>query len=155
MKVTAVLLIYGIATASWYVSQSVGTPWYDKVEGCTSVVPRQRFLFPVVWTTLYVLIALDLLRRASRKQPDSLLLLWCLWFLLSITWCRLFFAERRPSDSATVLSLALLLLVSFVLLFYGNVAYVIWVVLWCMYAFWMQIVIFRDCETLTSDTGNG
>ena len=146
MKLTAVLLIYGVTTASWYVSEGVGKPWYDKVESCTSTVPRQRLLFPVVWTMLYIFVALDLIQRSSQRQPDTLLLLWCLWLLLSVIWCRLFFAEQKPSDRATVLSMALLFMVSLALLFYGNVAHVIWLVLWCTYAFWMQIVIFTECD---------
>ena len=106
-KSWAALLTFGaaVAGAAWFGSRY--TPrdartrlWYSRLRKPSFNPPN--FVFPIVWTTLYTLMAISGWRiwRRRRSGARSLALtLWAAQLAANANWTRLFFGEHRPQRS--------------------------------------------------------
>ena len=90
-----------IATAilgSHYTQQSVGTSWYKDIK--PSFAPPS-WVFPVVWTTLYILLAIAF--AESIGGPAFLTVLHVVNLFLNVAWCYTFFGQRDPNKALGIL----------------------------------------------------
>ncbi len=94
---------FGLATAgaAWYASRySRGNRdrWYRDLRKPSFTPPEK--VFPVVWTTLYTLIAYSGWRvwsSAPSSERNKALRLWISQLAANAEWPKLFFAEHRPA----------------------------------------------------------
>lgn len=102
-----VLAGFGLATAgaAWYGSQySRGSrdPWYRNLDKPDFTPPDK--VFPVVWTSLYALIAWSGWRvwsAAPSRHRTAALQLWVSQLIANAKWSKLFFGEHRLIASVT------------------------------------------------------
>ena len=102
-----VLAGFGLATAgaAWYGSQySRGSrdPWYRNLDKPDFTPPDK--VFPVVWTSLYALIAWSGWRvwsAAPSRYRTAALQLWVSQLIANAKWSKLFFGEHRLIASVT------------------------------------------------------
>lgn len=94
---------FGVATAgvAWYgarYSRNANRDrWYRELNKPSFTPPDQ--VFPVVWTTLYGLIAWSGWRiwsAAPSRERDAALRLWISQLTANAQWSKLFFGQRRP-----------------------------------------------------------
>jgi translocator protein len=95
---------FGLVTAgvAWYGSRYSRNgnrdPWYRSLEKPSFTPPEK--VFPVVWTTLYALIAWSGWRvwsAAPSRQRDVALRLWVSQLAANAKWSKLFFGQHRPA----------------------------------------------------------
>jgi translocator protein len=97
------LAAFGLATAgaAWYgarYSRGKRDLWYRNLEKPSFTPPDKAF--PVVWTTLYALIAWSGWRiwsAAPSRQRNAALRLWISQLAANAQWSRLFFGQHRPT----------------------------------------------------------
>jgi tryptophan-rich sensory protein len=94
---------FGLATAgaacygARYSRNSNRDSWYRRLDKPRFTPPDRAF--PVVWTTLYTLIAWSGWRvwsAAPSRQRDVALRLWISQLAANAQWSKLFFGQRRP-----------------------------------------------------------
>lgn len=97
---------FGLATAgaAWYGARYSRSgnrdSWYRSLEKPSFTPPDQ--VFPVVWTTLYALIAWSGWRvwsAAPSRERDYALRLWLSQLAANARWSKLFFGEHRPTSA--------------------------------------------------------
>lgn len=95
---------FGLATAgvAWYGSRysrgSRRDPWYDQLDKPSFTPPDK--VFPVVWTSLYALIAWSGWRiwsAAPSRERNAALRLWISQLAENAQWSKLFFGQHRPT----------------------------------------------------------
>jgi benzodiazapine receptor len=93
---SAAISVFSVATTailgSQYTQQSVQTPWYTRIRPAFA---PPSWVFPVVWTTLYAVLAVAMYMSI---QGDSLFLtgLHVANLVLNVVWCWVFFGRREP-----------------------------------------------------------
>jgi benzodiazapine receptor len=107
MKHTRSLLAlagFGLATAgaAWYGARysrsGAHSSWYRSLNKPSFTPPDK--VFPVVWTTLYALMAWSGYRvwsAAPSRQRNTALRLWMSQLAANAKWSKLFFGEHRPT----------------------------------------------------------
>jgi translocator protein len=97
---------FGVATAAaaWFGSRyappKTSRVWYSRLKKPSYNPPRE--VFPVVWTTLYALMAWSAWRIWSAppsKERTRALKLWAEQLTANAVWSKLFFGEHRPDLS--------------------------------------------------------
>jgi len=116
--VLVLLLCLGVGWLGGLVTGPAVRDWYP-----TLTLPAWRppnLAFPIVWTILYVLMALGawlVWRRAPFAQVRGALLLFVLQLAVNLAWSFLFFGQRSPLlgliDIAVLVVLIALMLVAF------------------------------------------
>ena len=95
---------FGLATAgaAWYGARYSRNgnrdSWYRELEKPSFTPPDKAF--PVIWTSLYALIAWSGWRvwsAAPSRQRDAALRLWISQLAANAQWSKLFFGQRRPT----------------------------------------------------------
>jgi benzodiazapine receptor len=95
---------FGLATAgvAWYGSRysrsSRRDPWYDELDKPSFTPPDK--VFPVVWTSLYAMIAWSGWRiwsAAPSRERNAALRLWISQLAENAQWSKLFFGQHRPT----------------------------------------------------------
>lgn len=76
--------------------------WYDSLQKPTWTPPR--WAFPVVWTTLYILIALAAMRVAGAADNAQALAFWALQIALNTLWTPVFFGLHRMRAAMVVMA---------------------------------------------------
>ena len=104
---------FGLATAgaAWYGARHSGrgsqSSWYRQLDKPAFTPPNA--VFPIVWTSLYVLIAWSGWRvwsAAPSRHRSAALRLWISQLAANANWPRLFFGEHRPGRAlANILAL--------------------------------------------------
>ena len=84
---------------SYYTQQSVQSAWYACVR--PSFAPP-NWVFPVVWTSLYVALAIAF-ARSLRHDSALLTVLHCANLALNVAWCRAFFGARKLGEALAIL----------------------------------------------------
>ncbi len=84
---------------SLYTQQSVQSPWYDEVK--PSFAPPS-WVFPVVWTTLYIAIAIAF-AKSIVGDPAFLTILHVANLALNVAWCYTFFGKQMPKEALGIL----------------------------------------------------
>jgi translocator protein len=67
--------------------------WYDSLQKPSWTPPR--WAFPVVWTTLYVLMAYAAMRVAGKEGGEQAMAFWALQIALNTLWTPVFFGLHR------------------------------------------------------------
>lgn len=94
--------VFGLATAgaAWYgshYSRGNRDPWYRQLDKPDFTPPDK--VFPIVWTSLYALIAWSGWRvwcAAPSPHRSAALRLWLSQLAANAKWSKLFFGEHRP-----------------------------------------------------------
>ena len=101
-------IIFLVLLASCFAAGSTGAlfppgDWYRSLKKPGFTPPD--WVFPVVWTTLYVLIAIAGARVATMPQAGLALALWALQVALNAIWTPIFFGLKRVRLALVVVSL--------------------------------------------------
>lgn len=110
--ISSVAVIFTSLCGSYFTSKSVKSDWYDSMR--PSITPP-AFVFPIVWTILYILIAIAFGRVISANNWICILL-FAINLMLNISWCYLYFYKKSPSIA--------LVHIIFILLTILNIMYV-------------------------------
>jgi tryptophan-rich sensory protein len=76
----------------YFTSRSVKSSWYDCIK--PKITPPS-IVFPIVWTTLYLLIAIAFARILIAGNAITIGL-FAVNLTLNVIWCYLFFARKQP-----------------------------------------------------------
>ena len=101
-------MIFLVLLASCFAAGSTGAlfppgEWYRSLKKPGFTPPD--WVFPVVWTTLYVLIAIAGARVANMPQAGLALALWALQVALNAIWTPIFFGLKKVRLALVVVSL--------------------------------------------------
>jgi tryptophan-rich sensory protein len=102
-------LVYFAACAVAGATGAIFRPgeWYDSLRKPDWTPPN--WLFPVAWSTLYVLMSLSAARiagmTASNELANFAIGLWALQIAVNMLWTPIFFGLRRLGDGMIVLAL--------------------------------------------------
>jgi translocator protein len=104
--ITSFLFVFIVASMSTYfTNQSVKSSWYNCVQ--PSITPP-RIVFPIVWTTLYVFIAIAFAKDMNTSYIRNLFIA---NLLLNVLWCWVFFVVKNPIMSLPCIFAILLTIV--------------------------------------------
>lgn len=76
----------------YFTNRSVNSSWYECIKPGLTPPP---IVFPIVWTTLYVLIAIAFARILMDDNRFAIVLL-ASNLVLNVFWCYLFFGAKTP-----------------------------------------------------------
>jgi len=82
--------------------KSTNSPWYDCIK--PSITPP-KIVFPIVWTILYVLIAIALAETLKLEKQKVLLLAFAINLTLNILWSFAYFGWKSPKLSLIIILL--------------------------------------------------
>jgi tryptophan-rich sensory protein len=71
--------------------------WYEAVK---PAIAPPNFVFPIVWTILFALLAVSLylsLLNADKKERKILIILFAINLVLNVLWSALFFSAQNPA----------------------------------------------------------
>jgi translocator protein len=111
-------------------------PWYESIK--PSIAPP-NYVFPVVWTILFLLIALSFyIALATGKQKKNIIGVYGVNFILNILWSYLFFTLKLPLFAfieIIFLAISIILMISISLKMDKKAAYLlIPYLLWVLFA---------------------
>lgn len=104
MKKIFAAVLFGGATAAAAIAGSQFTPsgdtgrWYDSLDKPPFTPPS--VVFPIAWTTLYVLMAISAYRvwdKGEGEKRKGALTLWGTQLALNAAWSPIFFGARQPA----------------------------------------------------------
>ena len=105
--IAAVLVIITSLAGSYFTNQGIRTKWYESIKSHVTLIPPS-IVFPIVWTTLYVLIAISIYRALCSKHQRSLVLsLYAINLVMNVVWCYLFFSKQNPQGALIIMMLIL------------------------------------------------
>ena len=97
IKILAFSFIIVIIVAflgSLFTADNTKSQWYESIK--PSITPP-NFVFPIVWTALFVLIAFSLFFSWTKaRKKKKILSLYGINFVLNILWSAFFFSLRQP-----------------------------------------------------------
>jgi tryptophan-rich sensory protein len=107
--------------------------WYDSLDKPSWTPPN--WLFPVAWTTLYVLMSWSAARVAALPDTGQALALWSLQIALNTLWTPVFFGLKKLGGGMVVLAFLWLAVAATMLAFFRAdwiaglmfVPYLLWV----------------------------
>ena len=100
MKIKWPLLLLSIAAV--IITAGIGSLFTDTGSWYQSVKPAitpPNIVFPIVWTTLFILIAISLyfaLSSSKQKLRTRIFSVYCINFILNILWSLFFFTLKSP-----------------------------------------------------------
>jgi benzodiazapine receptor len=98
--VVAVAAVAGTAVlGSLYTQQSVSSSWYARIQPWFA---PPSWVFPVVWTSLYVALAIAF-TQSLVGDPAFLTLFHVANLTLNVVWCAVFFGRRDPRQAIGIL----------------------------------------------------
>lgn len=77
-------------------------PWYDALQKPSWTPPN--WLFPVAWTTLYLLMSLSAMRVAQLPDAGQALAFWAMQIAFNTLWTPVFFGLRRMRAAFVVMA---------------------------------------------------
>ena len=77
--------------SSYYTAKNTSTNWYDCLK--PSITPPAS-VFPVVWTFLYILIAIAF-SMAIKSKDNLVISLFLINFALNVIWCYFYFYKKQ------------------------------------------------------------
>ncbi len=77
-------------------------PWYDALQKPSWTPPN--WLFPVAWTTLYLLMSLSAMRVAQLPDAGQALAFWAMQIAFNTLWTPVFFGLRRMRAALVVMA---------------------------------------------------
>lgn len=103
--ISAVVVIATSLASQYFTFKSVKSEWYKCVESRIRITPP-AYVFPIVWTTLYVLIWIAFARALSAftASTDPLLIsLFLVNLLFNVLWCYVYFGLQKLALAIPVL----------------------------------------------------
>lgn len=101
--ISAVVVIATSLASQYFTFKSVKSEWYKCVESRIRITPP-AYVFPIVWTTLYVLIWIAFARALTSSTNDHLLIsLFLVNLLFNVLWCYVYFGLRKLALAIPVL----------------------------------------------------
>jgi len=102
------ILLFVIFLAACFAAGTTGTvfrpgEWYDALSKPAWVPPK--WVFPVVWTALYVLMSFAGARVAGVEGSGLAMAFWALQIALNTLWTPMFFGLRRLNGAIPVMAL--------------------------------------------------
>jgi tryptophan-rich sensory protein len=94
-----ILVILTSLAGQYFTSKNIKGTWYECIR--PSITPP-GFVFPIVWTILYVLIALSIARTllyVRQPQRTMLMVLFVTNLVLNVGWCYAYFYAKSPSTA--------------------------------------------------------
>jgi tryptophan-rich sensory protein len=94
--VSFLIIILMAYAGSFFTNLGTSSDWYQQIK--PDITPP-NFVFPIVWTILFVLIAISLyLTWTGSEEEDKIRVAWIFGFnfALNILWSALFFGLRNP-----------------------------------------------------------
>lgn len=134
--IISLIIVYAVAfLGSLFTSNAVKSDWYQSVR--PSITPP-NYVFPIVWNILFLLIALSLYFawvNSTKKQKNSISLLYGINFILNILWSVFYFGMRSPSAAFCIIILLWVSILSLILFTkkitktssYLLIPYILWV----------------------------
>ena len=118
-------------------SKSIGSsksPWYECIK--PSITPPS-FVFPIVWTLLYLSIAIVLAQVLMSKSPKvSLLVVMAINLILNVSWSYLYFGLKQVRAAFVVTLLLLLTQIAILKMLWGFKRWTFWALV--PYAIWLM-----------------
>lgn len=141
------LLALGVGALSGYLSLPGLTAVYPYLE--KSALTPPGYVFPVVWTVLYLLMGLSLALVVQRggKGVGAATLFWVLQLALNFSWSLLFFGTGAYFEALICLSLLWLVLLLMILAFHSVRPLAAWLqvpyFLWVSFAGYLNLVVWQ------------
>jgi translocator protein len=104
MITVPVVLVLGLASG-WLSNSGYGNPWFDRLNKPAFMPPG--WVFPVAWTTLYILmgIALGVVIDAQSGLRNLALALFAAQLLLNLAWSPVFFGMHQARAAMGIIVL--------------------------------------------------
>jgi len=96
--VTCLIIVYAVAgIGSFFTSKNTSSTWYESIK--PSITPP-NYVFPIVWSILFFLIALSLYftwnDAKNRKTKEKIKWIFGINFALNIFWSAFYFGMKNP-----------------------------------------------------------
>jgi len=112
---------------SKFTKSNVNNDWYDCIK--PSITPP-KYIFPIVWTILYILL-IFVFKNILDSENKFLILLFGLNLFLNVLWTYFYFGKRDVKNAFIII---LLILISSIVIFYKNdknkniyAPYILWI----------------------------
>lgn len=109
--------------------------WYEGLKKPAFTPPK--WVFPVAWTTIYILLAWAGARLATLPDAGLALALWALQIALNTLWTPVFFGARQLGAGMAVLALLWVTVAALVVVAFGRDSVAGWMLL--PYLLWLCI----------------
>ena len=123
--VSAFSIILTSYIGSRFTKTNVKTDWYDCIK--PSITPS-KYVFPVVWTILYILLFF-VFRDILNSKNKQIILLFSINLLLNILWTYVYFSQKDVKNAFLVI---LLIFITSIVILYKTknklyLPYVLWI----------------------------
>lgn len=120
---------------------SLGQTWYAGLDKPSQWPPS--FIFPVVWSTIYLLAFIVLCKSIGNGTATKSLLVWGIVNgILNVLWCLVFFTLKLTFTGIVVILLNTAASVVFVRQIEGKLQYALWIYpLWLMLATTLNVAV--------------
>ena len=131
--IVSLLVVFAVAGIGSYFTKNASSSWYQEIK--PSITPP-NFVFPIVWTVLFILIAISLyFAWVKTKDKSEVALAFGSNFFVNIIWSIIFFYLKSPSIAflniiLLVFSIVMLMIVAYKAdkkAFYLLIPYLLWV----------------------------
>lgn len=128
--ISYVIVIFTSLIGSFYTSKDTKTDWYTCIK--PSITPP-NYIFPIVWTILYIMIRYALFQSLELKT-HKITILYILTLILNVLWTYTYFYKKRITIAFYIILTLVILGYSILYLTYSNnqvfmrlVPYVLWI----------------------------
>lgn len=94
--ISIAIVVIAVILGNIFTSKSVNSSWYESIK--PSITPP-NYIFPIVWTILFILIAISLYFALTsgqgKKEKGRVLVLFSINLILNVLWSFLFFYMRN------------------------------------------------------------
>lgn len=110
-----------------FTKQNVHNKWYDCIKSSTT---PPKYVFPIVWTILYILLAI-VFKNILDSKNKLLIVLFGLNLILNVAWTYFYFGKRDVINAFIIV--IFILITSIVILYKNNknkqiyLPYVLWI----------------------------
>jgi tryptophan-rich sensory protein len=110
------IVLLGFASG-WFSNSGYGNPWFDALAKPGFMPPA--WVFPVAWTTLYVLMGIAVAQVIASDAPAKrpALVLFTAQFILNLAWSPVFFGLHQARAAFAIIALLTLDVAVTILLF--------------------------------------
>ena len=129
------------ALGSYFTSKTVNSPWYTCIK--PDITPPS-YVFPIVWTTLYILFFFVFVLSLQKHFCISL---FSLSLFLNVLWCYLYFDRKQIEEAFVVLLTMVFLGVSILWIAFHKKEYRI-LTLFTPYVLWISFASYLNYESI-------
>lgn len=128
--ISFIIIILVSLSGQYFTSKNINTSWYECIK---SPITPPGYIFPIVWTILYIFIGISLARTVIiNDNTKKIISLFIINLLLNVSWCYTFFYKKNPK--LALIHIALILISAFAIIYitsdritkYLLTPYVIW-----------------------------